>query len=83
MTAAEAEMAAPEAKPRARGGNPGGQGRLLKTLAVAASVALVAGPAFTFHRAARLHLPAPPAAASIAVGAAAVTLEPLLPSGLF
>jgi hypothetical protein len=75
----------PGNRSRLGGNDPrlGGQGGLLKTLAVAASIALVAGPAFTFHRSTCLHLPAPRAGAAIAVGAAAVSLEPLLPSGLF
>jgi len=68
------------------GSGPGGQGGLLKTLAVAASIALVAGPAFTFHLSGRLHLPTPRAGAAFAIdavgAAAAVSLEPLLPSGL-
>jgi len=87
MTAPGAEMARLEAGPRGRGARRGGQSGLLKTLAAAATIALVAGPAFTVHLSARLRLPTPrtgPAIAIDAVGAAAaVTLEPLLPSGLF
>jgi len=87
MTAPEAEMARLEAAADARAARRGGQGGLLKPLAVAASIALVAGPAFTFHVSACLHLPTPRAGAAVAIdavgAAAAVSLEPLLPSGLF
>jgi hypothetical protein len=69
------------AAPRARSAGEGTG--MLRRLAIAALIALIVGPAFTFHRSARLHLPAPTPRAALAVGAAAVTLEPLLPSGLF
>lgn len=55
---------------------------MIRRLLIAAAIALVAGPGFTFHHLGRLELPTP-GAAPLGAAAAVVTLEPLLPSGHF
>jgi hypothetical protein len=57
---------------------------MLKRLLLAALIALVVGPAYSFHHLGRIALPSAATAPGLALGSVvSVDLEPLLPSGRF
>jgi hypothetical protein len=57
---------------------------MLRRLMLAALIALVAGPAYSFHHLGGIALPSAATASGIGLGAVvSVDLEPLLPSGRF
>lgn len=82
MTAAEAAMRRTDSG-RSRHVAAGGPLDMLGKLVIAAAIALVGGPAFTFYGSACMHLPMQHAGRALAAGTSAISLEPLLPSGLF